>query len=67
MSVLLRSSSVLRTVRRGYRSEISLDKLYPGGETVKVTPPDLGSAKFTGHIPMSALTTSHSDTAVDIR
>ena len=66
MSVL-RSSSVLRTVWRGYRSQISLDKLYPGRETVKVTPPDLNSAKFTGHISMSDLTTSYSDTAVDIR
>lgn len=66
MSVL-RSSSVLRTVWRGYRSQISLDKLYPGRETVKVTPPDLSSAKFTGHISMSDLTTSYSDTAVDIR
>ena len=66
MSVL-RSSSVLRTVWRGYRSQISLDKLYPGRETVKMTPPDLSSAKFTGHISMSDLTTSYSDTAVDIR
>ena len=68
MSVLLRNSSaVLRTVRRGYRSDISLDKLYPGRETVRVTPPDLRAAKFTGHIPMTALTTSHDGTAVDIR
>ena len=66
MSVL-RSSSVLRTVWRGYRSQISLDKIYPGREKVKVTPPDLSSAKFTGHISMSDLTTSYSDTAVDIR
>ena len=66
MSVL-RSSSVLRTVWRGYRSQISLDKIYPGREKVKVTPPDLSSAKFTGHISMSDLTTSYSDIAVDIR
>ena len=66
MSVL-RSSSVVRTVWRGYRSQISLDKIYPGREKVKVTPPDLSSAKFTGHISMSDLTTSYSDTAVDIR
>ena len=66
MSVL-RSSSVLRTVWRGYRSQISLDKIYPGRDKVKVTPPDLSSAKFTGHISMSDLTTSYSDTAVDIR
>ena len=58
---------MLRTVRRGYRSDISLDKLYPGREKVRVTPPDLGAAKFTGHIPMSDLTTSHDGTAVDIR
>ena len=66
MSVL-RSSLVLRTGWRGYRSQVSLDKLYPGRETIKVTPPDLTSAKFTGHIPMSDLTTSYTDTAVDIR
>ena len=66
MSVL-RCRSVVRTVWRGYRSQISLDKLYPGREMVKVTPPDLSSAKFTGHISMSDLTTSYSDTAVDIR
>ena len=68
MSVLRSSSaSVLRTVWRGYRSEVSLDKLYPGRQTVKVTLPDLSSSKFTGHIAMSDLTTSYTDTAVDIR
>ena len=58
---------MLRTVWRGYRSQVSLDSLYPARQTVKVTPPDLSSAKFTGHIAMSDLTTSYSDTAVDIR
>ena len=68
MSVLRSSSAaVLRTVWRGYKSEVSLERLYPARQTVKVTPPDLGSAKFTGHIAMSDLTTSYSDTAVDIR
>ena len=52
MSVL-RSSLVLRTGWRGYRSQVSLDKLYPGRETIKVTPPDLSSAKFTFLFPVS--------------
>ena len=59
--------SQLRHSSSGYKSDVSLDKLYPGRETVKVSPPDLSSVKFTGHIPMSSLTTTSTDTAVDIR
>lgn len=50
-----------------FRSDISLDRLYPARETVQVSPPDLSSAVFTGHINMEELTTSCHHTAVDIR